>query len=286
MSREIDVMHLGRPHVICAFALQGDPSGGTVGGDGLVIDPGPESCLDTLLDGLDFEPHALLLTHIHLDHAGAAGALARRLPDLTVYVHESGAPHLADPSKLLRSAARLYGDDMERLWGDVVPVPPERIQTLSGGETVEGMRVAYTPGHASHHVAYLDEVTGDAYIGDVGGVRVPGSEYTIPPTPPPDIDVDAWLASLDAVAAWRPSGLCLTHFGRCTDVEEQIDRVRDRLRARADRARNDTAEGFAAWSEAETRAAVDPETAAALLQAAPPNQLGLGLRRYWERIAG
>lgn len=275
MSREIDVMHLGRPHVICAFE-----------DDGLVIDPGPESCLDTLLEGLSEEPRALLLTHVHLDHSGAAGALVRRDPSLTVYVHERGAAHLVDPSKLLASVARLYGDDMQRLWGDVAPIPEERIQVLRGGETVEGMRVVATPGHASHHVTYVSEASGEAFVGDVAGVRLPGSEYTLPPTPPPDIDVEAWLASLDAVAEQKPSALCLTHFGRFGDVAEQLDRVRERLLDRAERARDDTAEGFAAWSEAETRAAVDDEaTVEALLQAAPPDQLGLGLRRYWERVA-
>lgn len=285
MPREIDVMHLGRPHVICAYEPRGGGPGEAAGEEGLVIDPGPESCLETLLEGLQSEPRALLLTHVHLDHAGAAGALARRLPGLTVYVHESGAPHLADPSKLLRSAARLYGDDMQRLWGEVAPVPTERIQALRGGETVEGMRVAHTPGHASHHVAYLDESTGDAYVGDLAGVRVPGSTYTVPPTPPPEIDVEAWLASLDTVGRWSPSALCLTHFGCATDVGDQLDRVRAALGERAERARRDTAEGFAAWSEAQMRAAVDPETAATLMQAAPPDQLGLGLRRYWERVA-
>ena len=123
----------------------------------MIVDPGPASCVETLLDGLEQEPRALLLTHIHLDHAGAAGVLARRYPALMVYVHERGAPHLADPSRLLSSAGRLYGDRMERLWGEVAPVDPERIQALTGGEAVEGFRVAYTPGHASHHVCYLHE---------------------------------------------------------------------------------------------------------------------------------
>ncbi|HZL06715.1 MAG TPA: MBL fold metallo-hydrolase, partial [Coriobacteriia bacterium] len=124
MPHEIDLNHLGRPGVICAFEV-----------DGLVVDPGPESCLQTLLEGLQTDLRVLLLTHIHLDHAGATGALVRSHPDLTVYVHERGAPHLADPSKLLESAARLYGDDMDRLWGETLPVPEERIQVLSGGET-------------------------------------------------------------------------------------------------------------------------------------------------------
>ena len=274
MSHSIDVKHLGRAHVICAYEV-----------DGLVVDPGPASCLGTLLDGLQSEPRALLLTHIHLDHAGATGVLMRRYPHLTVYVHEAGAPHLADPSKLLESAGRLYGDRMAELWGEVAPADPERLQALRGGETVEGMRVAYTPGHASHHVCFLHEDTGDAYVGDMAGVRLPGHPYTVAPTPPPDIDVEAWLESADAIEGWAPSALCLTHFGRHEDVPEQLARVRESLRTEADRARELSAEEFAAWSESEARAALDPATADSLLQAAPPDQLGLGLRRYWDRTA-
>jgi glyoxylase-like metal-dependent hydrolase (beta-lactamase superfamily II) len=274
MSRAIDTMHLGRPHVICAWEV-----------DGLVVDPGPESCLETTLEGMEAEPRAILLTHIHLDHAGATGALMRRDPSLTVYVHESGAPHLADPTALLKSAGRLYGDDMKRLWGEVAPVDPERIQVLKGGETVEGMRVLYTPGHASHHVTYFHEESGDAYVGDVAGVRLPGYEYVLPPTPPPDIDVEAWLRSIDDVAALDPARLCLTHFGPFDDVAGHLDRVRRSLRRRAERARDLTAEQFAELSESETRAEVDSDTADGLIQAAPPDQLGLGLRRYWDKKA-
>ena len=128
----------------------------------------------TLLEALgDERPAALLLTHIHLDHAAATGALVRRWPDLEVYVHERGAPHLVDPSRLLASAERLYGDQMERLWGEIVPVPEGNVRPLAGGETVLGMRVAYTPGHASHHVSYLHEDSGTAFTGDVAGVRIP-----------------------------------------------------------------------------------------------------------------
>jgi len=274
MSREIDVRHLGREHVICAHEV-----------DGMVVDPGPASSVDALLEALGGEsPRALLLTHIHLDHAGATGVLTRAFPSLTVYVHERGAPHLIDPSRLLASAERLYGDDMERLWGEVAPVPAERVQTLAGGETVEGMRVAYTPGHASHHVCYLHEETGEAFVGDVAGVRLPGSTYTVAPTPPPDIDVEAWLASVDEVAAWSPTALCLTHFGRHEDVPDQLDRLRRALRERAELGRTMEPGDFAKWSESQTRAAVDDEeTAEALLQAAPPDTLGMGLRRYWEK---
>jgi len=272
MSRTIDLLHLGRPHVIAAYEVQG-----------VVIDPGPESCLENLLAELTEEPRALLLTHIHLDHAGATGALCRRYPQLTVYVHERGAPHLVDPEKLLKSAARLYGNEMERLWGDVAPVPAERIQTLTGGETVEGMRVAYTPGHASHHVCYLDETSGHAYVGDMAGVRLPESPYTVAPTPPPDIDVEAWLDSADTIEGWGANALCLTHFGTHTDAWDQLVRLREALREEASEAEHSSPEEFAEWTEARTRERVDGPTADAYVQAAPPDQLGLGLRRYWDK---
>ena len=222
MSHAIDVLHLGRDRVICAFEL-----------DGLIVDPGPASCVDTLIDRLGpVEPRALLLTHIHLDHAGASGVLCRRYPNLKVYVHERGAPHLIDPSKLLASATRLYGDDMWELWGEVAPVPEERLHVLSGGETVEGFRVAYTPGHASHHVSYLHEESGDAYVGDVAGVRIPPYRWVVAPTPPPDIDIELWLDSLHTVASWNPQTLCLTHFGQVTDVAEHLHRTRCALTER------------------------------------------------------
>src|SRR5215210_9481106 len=142
-------MHLGRDRVIGAYDV-----------DGLIVDPGPSSCLKTLLANLETEPRALLLTHIHLDHAGASGSLVRRFPSLRVYVHEVGAPHLVDPAKLLESAGRLYGEEMERLWGEVLAVPQENVVTLSGGEEIEGFRIAHVPGHATHHVAYLHLSTG------------------------------------------------------------------------------------------------------------------------------
>jgi len=267
-------MHLGHDRVIAAYEL-----------DGLIVDPGPSSCLETLLAGLEAEPRALLLTHVHLDHAGASGSLVERFPNLRVYVHETGAPHLIDPEKLLSSAARLYGDDMERLWGEVRPVPAENIVTLSGGEEIEALRVAYTPGHASHHVAYLDESTGDAYVGDVAGVRIPPGEFTVAPTPPPDIDLQAWEESLETVAGWRPQRLCLTHFGPLDDVAEQLERVRESLRANAGRARGGDRDRFLEEVEAEIDAALTPETSTRLRQAAPTDQLWLGLERYWRKRA-
>lgn len=266
-------MHLGRDRVIGAYEV-----------GGAVVDPGPSTCVDALLEGLGGEPpRALLLTHIHLDHAGSTGVLVRRFPQLRVYVHERGAPHLLDPDKLLKSARQLYGDDMDRLWGEVAPVPEENLTILSGGESVEGMRVEYAPGHASHHVAYLHEDSGEAFVGDVGGVRVPPAEFTVAPTPPPDIDLEAWSGSLDAVAGWSPSALCLTHFGRVEEPERQIDRVRESLRKHGERARGGDEESFVGALDEDLGTNVDEETAKRLRQAAPPEQLWLGLERYWRK---
>jgi glyoxylase-like metal-dependent hydrolase (beta-lactamase superfamily II) len=274
MSHLIDLMHLGRDRVIGAYEL-----------DGLIVDPGPSSCLEALLEGLEGEPRALLLTHIHLDHAGASGSLVDRFPKLRVYVHEVGAPHLVDPAKLLDSAARLYGDDMERLWGEVLAVPAENVVALSGGEQIEGFRVAYTPGHASHHVAYLHESTGDAYVGDVAGVRIPPRDFTVAPTPPPDIDLAAWERSLKTVAEWRPQRLCLTHFGRVDDVDRQLERLWQGLHTNAERARPGDRARFLAEVEAEIEAEADAAVAERLRQAALPEQLWLGLERYWRKRA-
>jgi glyoxylase-like metal-dependent hydrolase (beta-lactamase superfamily II) len=268
-------MHLGKPHVICCWEV-----------DGWLVDPGPQSCEETLLAAIGGErPKGLLLTHIHFDHAGAAGALVRRWPDLPVYVHERGAPHLIDPSKLLESVGRLSGDDMWELWGEVAPVPEERLRVLEGGESVEGFRVAYTPGHASHHVCYLHEDSGDAYVGDVAGVRLPPYEHTVAPTPPPDIDVEAWLDSLHTVASWNPRSLCLTHFGQVTDVADHLHRVRHALTESADSARLDGEEGFIAKLESSLAEATDPATVECFEQAAPPDQLYQGLLRYWRKRA-
>jgi glyoxylase-like metal-dependent hydrolase (beta-lactamase superfamily II) len=275
VSRPIDVLHLGRDRVICAYEV-----------DGVIVDPGPASCVDTLIDRLGpTEPRALLLTHIHLDHAGATGVLCRKYPKLKVYVHEVGAPHLVDPSKLLKSAGRLYGGDMWELWGEVAPVPEERITTLSGGETVEGFRVAYTPGHASHHVAYLHEDSGDAYVGDVAGVRVPPYDWVVAPTPPPEIDVETWMDSIHAITAWNPQSLGLTHFGQVTNVMDHLHRLRTALVNQAERARMKDEETFIARMEEELLDASDPATVEAFEQAAPPNQLYMGLERYWHKKA-
>jgi glyoxylase-like metal-dependent hydrolase (beta-lactamase superfamily II) len=275
--RLIDVMHLGRPRVIGAW-LVGD----------VVIDPGPTSCLDTLLTGLDgARPRALLLTHIHLDHAGASGSLVERWPDLEVYVHERGARHLVAPERLMRSARMLYGEDMDRLWGEMLPVPEGNLRVLEGGETLfDGdFEVAYTPGHASHHVSFLHTPDGTAFVGDVGGVRIAETPITVPPSPPPDIDVEAWHASIERVRAWEPRRLVMTHFGSSEDVDAQLSELSDRLDEWAACAREGDHDAFVQRVRSEISQHVDADTAAAYEQAAPPDQLYAGLERYWRKRA-
>lgn len=272
MANLIDCMHLGRDRVIGAWEVR----------PGVIVDPGPASCAETLLAGCEAEPRALLLTHIHLDHAGASGVLARRFPELQVYAHEVGVPHLIDPSRLLQSAERLYGERMEELWGEVAPIPEERITVLHGGETEEGLDVHYAPGHARHHVLYLDPASGDAYTGDVAGVRVPPSDLAAAPTPPPEIEVEVWLESLQLLRSLEPKRICVTHFGANEEVEDQLARVEAWLKDAADESSHSDPDRFAAW----LRARFDgegPEVAERLRQAMPPDQLWLGLERYWRK---
>lgn len=279
--RVIDVEHLGRPHVIGCWEV-----------DGLLVDPGPESSLPTLLAALGEErPRAVLLTHIHLDHAAATGALVRRWPDLEVYVHERGAPHVVDPSRLLASAERLYGDKLEYLWGKILPVPEANVRTLAGDEAVLGMRVAYTPGHASHHVCYLHEETGTAFCGDVAACRIPPSKLVIPPTPPPDIDLELWEQSLDVLAGWSPQRLALTHFGAVEDdVPGHIEAIRARLRQEAELARRLPEDDYEADLQRRIRAQLaaeghGEEIVEELLQAVPTAYQWGGLDRYWRKKA-
>lgn len=265
--REIDVRHLGAPRVICCHEPE----------PGILVDPGPASSVGTLREALGGEaPRRVLLTHIHLDHAGAAGVLVREFPEVEVWVHRVGARHVVDPSRLVASATRLYGNDMERLWGEIAPVPEANLRVLDGGETLEGFRVEYTPGHASHHVAYLHEASGTALCGDVAGVRI-GAGPLIAPTPPPDIDVEAWHASIDVVASWRPERLALTHFGSFQDPEGHLERLHDELDESVRAARELGEAGYE--TRMQERFADSPEEAA-YGQASPPPTLYPGLGRY------
>ncbi len=271
--RLIELHHLGRDRVIGCWQV----------GD-VLIDPGPSSCLPSLLEALgDTRPRVLLLTHIHLDHAGVSGSLVERWPDLEVYVHERGAPHMIDPGRLLESARRLYGKDMDRLWGDFVAVPERSLRVLTGGESlIDGaFEVAYTPGHASHHVSYLHD--GTAFVGDVCGVRITDQTITIPPTPPPDIDIEKWQDSIELIRGWAPTQLAMTHYGASHDVTGQLDELSDRLGRWALLARDHDQDGFIAAIQREIAVSASPEVAQAYTQAAAPDQLYAGLERYWRK---
>lgn len=287
----VDLNFQGTPRTIAA-AIVHDADGVTV------IDPGPTSCLGALEDGLRqrgmdlADVRTLLLTHIHLDHAGATGSIVARVPNARVFVHEVGAPHIVDPARLLASATRLYGDRMDSLWGAFLPVPSDRVNVLAGGERVgRHLRVAYTPGHAKHHVSYLDEASGVAYVGDTGGVCV-SRDYVIAPTPPPDIDLDLWQQSLDTIDAWHADVLFLTHFGPGGPAHERLHRMRTRLMETAEMAKlsfekaaND--EGRMQWFVDElrrdARRSLPESDARAIETAAPFDQIWQGLARYWRK---
>lgn len=228
----LDDVWMGRPRSIATALLESD-------GHRSVVDPGPGSTLETLHKQLlakgigvgDLD--AILLTHIHLDHAGAAGALVRENPRLLVYVHKNGAPHVIDPSKLLASAQRLWPNDLQRLFGETLPVPAENLRILGGGETLtlgsRQVEVVYTPGHASHHVSYFDKAEGVAFVGDTAGVRIEGNSFVMPATPPPDIDLAVWDTSFAAILERKPARLFLTHFGYSDNPSEHILLFRERL---------------------------------------------------------
>jgi glyoxylase-like metal-dependent hydrolase (beta-lactamase superfamily II) len=227
---DLDFMHL--PRIIATVVVHG--AGGVA-----LIDPGPSSTLPRLRSTLAAAGIAMedvttvLLTHIHLDHAGATGTLVKELPALRVYVHEKGAPHMANPDKLLASATRLYGSEMDRLWGEVLPVPLSSMEVLQGGERMAvGNRmfeVEYTPGHASHHVSYFDRDSGVALVGDTAGVLLMPGGFVMPPTPPPDVDLEAWETSLARIERWRPDTLLLTHFGPSAPAPGHLSSLRDHM---------------------------------------------------------
>jgi glyoxylase-like metal-dependent hydrolase (beta-lactamase superfamily II) len=228
----IDLHFLGSPEVIATAVLDGP--------DGVaLVDPGPSTTLNHLRESLDrrgirvADVRQLLLTHIHLDHAGGTGTLVRENPAIEVYVHARGATHMIDPAKLMASAGRLYGQDMDRLWGEFLPLPADRVRVLEGGERIVAagreLDVAYTPGHASHHVSYFDASRGIAFVGDTAGIRRGPDGYVMPPTPPPDIDLEIWKGSAERILAWDPEQLFLTHFGPYGGVRAHFEQLLDRL---------------------------------------------------------
>ena len=274
----LDLKHLGRERVIGSYLLEGD--------EPALVDCGPASCLDALREGL--AEHGLeigglrhlVLTHIHLDHAGAAGSLVRENPSLLVHVSEIGAPHVVDPSRLERSARRLYGESFDRLWGPLEPVPEENVRIV--GERVLDLEAFPTPGHASHHVSYLAP-DGSCFAGDAAGVRIAPLRYVAPVAPPPDIDVEAWERTIDAIEERRPERLLLAHFGVADDPDFHLAELRSALRTWAERARDASEEEFVAAAEADVRAVADAATAELFQQAGPLWQSYAGLRRYWDK---
>jgi glyoxylase-like metal-dependent hydrolase (beta-lactamase superfamily II) len=290
----IDLHFEGRPNAVATAVV-------SAAGHVALVDPGPTSCLETLELGLNgygiriADLTDIVLTHIHLDHAGATGTLVRRNPNARVWVHERGAPHLVDPGKLLASATRLYGDQMDRLWGEVAPVPADRVTSLSGGERIQAggrsFDVAYTPGHASHHVSYFDRDTGIAFVGDTAGMSVNGG-YVLPPTPPPDIDIELWEGSVARIEAWSPSTLFLAHYGPVSHVRPHLQALLENLRSAAavvkaslDAPGTDEqrTEMFTEHLRRELGAQMTEAEFQAYRVTAPPALLWLGLARYWRK---
>lgn len=290
-----DLQFLGFPRVIATAAVHGP--GGVA-----LIDPGPSSTLPALHASLAdagvsmADVRALVLTHIHLDHAGACGTLLRQRPGLRVFVHEKGAPHLADPSKLLASATRLYGADMDRLWGEVRPVPQGALVVLKGGERVDvggrTLEVAYTPGHASHHVSYFDADAGVAFVGDTAGIRLNPRGFILPPTPPPDIDLEAWRHSLARIDAWRADTLFVTHFGPHGHAAAHLAEMADHLGwisglVRASLSRGGSDEEHEEWFADEIRRELERRAnahdARAYEVAGRFDISWRGLARYWKK---
>ncbi|HLL56862.1 MAG TPA: MBL fold metallo-hydrolase [Rubrobacteraceae bacterium] len=292
----IDLEFMGTEEIIASFLLMG-------GNSAAMVETGPSTCIENLLRGLEDNGVApedvekVLLTHIHLDHSGASGVLADRLPNATFYVHEAGYQHLVDPSKLLKSASRIYGDRMEELWGEVRPVPEDRIITLEGGEEIEAaggvLAAHYTPGHAYHHLAFHEPGSGMLFAGDVGGVRMPGQSYVKPPTPPPEVDIKAWKGSIETIRKLDPGFICPTHFGCYEDVGRHLGELEQRLedwlliveeRMDEGRSQEDIVEEFGARGDEEMlREGADPEDSERYELAANYEMLVAGLMRYVSR---
>lgn len=241
------------------------------GGELALVEAGPASTLQALLAGVRAAGHDpaelthVLLTHVHLDHAAGAGQLARIAPRATVHVHPRGAPHVIDPSRLLASAQRLYGDRMDELWGTMLPVPAERVNLLAdngtvrvGGRTLVALE---TPGHAAHHLAFHEPDAGLVFTGDVGGIRLDGARHVRPPTPPPEVDTPAWMASIERLRSVEPRMLLPTHFGGITDVEWHLDDLAARLQQWTRMAAVHAADGASALTDA-LRRRTDAELAA------------------------
>jgi glyoxylase-like metal-dependent hydrolase (beta-lactamase superfamily II) len=270
----IDLLHLGRERVIGAYVVE-TPEGPAL------FDCGPATCFERLRDAVDLSTiDHLLLSHIHLDHAGAAGHVVRANPRIRVHVSEVGAPHVLDPSRLVASARRLYGDELDTLYGEPLPVPQENIDVI--WEVAAGLKSFPAPGHASHHVCYLLD-DGTLLAGDATGVRIMPADHVLPHAPPPDLDLEAWEATFDEILRHQPERLALIHFGVVAGIEEvaeHVRRTRSRLGLWSERVRGGMdADEFVAAARADLEAE-EGRGAAEYLRAAPFFQSFLGLERY------
>lgn len=295
----LDHRFQGAEGLIASYLLPGD--------DGpTLVEAGPSSTLPVLLDGIraaGFDPadlRRIVVTHVHLDHAGAAGSLLRHAPGARVHVHPAGLPHLVDPTRLLRSAARIYGSRMDALWGEVLPVPADRVSCLADGEELpvggRALRVLFTPGHASHHVALHEPGSGAVFTGDVAGVRLQGSGHVRPPTPPPDVDLVLWRESVGRIRSVRPRRLYLTHFGGFDEPGLHLDELLARLFfwagwAAAERARGvgagPVADGLRRLGDREIRAGGgDDELVRRYELSVPYEMIAQGLLRWLDRRPG
>jgi glyoxylase-like metal-dependent hydrolase (beta-lactamase superfamily II) len=292
----VDLNFLGRPQIIATAILHG-PAGVAL------VDPGPTTTLGNLTTeltrkGIRFEDvRHILLTHIHLDHAGSVGSILDRHSHIDVVVHSRGARHLENPEKLLASAGRLYAEDMDRLWGEVKPVAAARLTAVEGGETLtiagRQIEVAYTPGHASHHVSYFDTASGVAFVGDTAGIRRGSGTYVMPPTPPPDIDLDAWRESQQRILGWDPDTLFLTHFGPFQGARQHFDgmfenldewsRIVRRILADASLSDEERQQRFRDEAYMDLRRRVGEGEADDYTKAGGLNYSWLGLARYWRK---
>jgi glyoxylase-like metal-dependent hydrolase (beta-lactamase superfamily II) len=273
----IDLHHRGADRVIGVYTLD-TPEGPAL------FDCGPATSFGELERQVDLaDIRHLLLSHIHLDHAGAAGHVVRANPDIRVHVSEIGAPHVIDPTRLIGSARRLYGDALDALYGEPLPVPAGNVEQT--GETVAGLECFPSPGHASHHVCYVGE-DGTLYAGDAAGVRILPGRHVFPHAPPPDIDLEAWDRTFDEILRRDPERLALIHFGVVDgrhEVARHIERTRNYLGVWAKRVYEGMTQAeFVAAAEADL-AASEGSGASYYERAAPVEQSYLGLERYWRK---
>ena len=293
LSHFVDPLYRGEQHLIAPGVLESS--------DGyILIDPGPHRSIHGLEENLKaagiylFEIRHILVTHIHLDHAGGVGHLVAGREDIQVHVHEIGAPHLIDPSRLLSSARRIYGDELDAKWGSMRAVPKEQVYALSSGDVLDfgnrTIEVLYTPGHAKHHVSFVDDYSGYAFVGDVAGQKTTGVSYILPVTPPPDVDLEAWFESLQKIERTGVDGLFLTHFGPSEEPKDHLQTIKEKLDTwgeevrrtlRDDRPDASRAEEFLRAKHAEMDALLDEPDRRPYELFGHPEGSWHGLARYW-----